>query len=137
MALFRGKPLLLILTREIPWEWNVEMRWGSTRNTSKKIPLQNTYKTVGFGQRPRQLHNRYTRTGAFVLDPPGLATRSDLPAVPSGPLGVSPDPPAVPSGPAGVSWVLRVPSGPSGVPLDPPACPSVPWCFLGPTVAWQ
>jgi hypothetical protein len=32
----------------------------------------------------------------YVLDPCGLAARSDPPVVPSGPLGVSPDPPLCP-----------------------------------------
>ena len=38
-----------------------EANWD---NTSERFPHQN--KTVGFGQRPRPLHNRYTRLGTCV-----------------------------------------------------------------------
>jgi hypothetical protein len=65
--------------------------------------------------------------GFWLLDPCGLAARSDPPVVPSSPLGVSPDPSAVPSGPRGVS----VPSGLFGVPPYSPACAPVPLVSLG------
>jgi hypothetical protein len=38
-----------------------EANWD---NASWRVPHQN--KTVGFGQRPRPLHNRHTRTGTCV-----------------------------------------------------------------------
>ena len=66
-----------------------------------------------------------TRTQHRMLDPCGLAARSDPPAVPSGPLGVSPDPPLCPP----VLLVSLCP--PARVPPYSPACPPVPLVSLG------
>ena len=85
---------------------------------------------------PVHLHG----ASGFLLDPSGLAARSDPPVAPPGPLGVPPGPPAVPLGPTGVSWLLdRSPVCPP-VPLvslfTPPRVLQCTWClFLGPTVA--
>ena len=65
-----------------------------------------------------------------VLDPCGLAARSDPPVVPSGPLGVSPDPPLCPP----VLVVFLCPPVLLVSLLIPPRVLRCPWCLLGPTV---
>jgi hypothetical protein len=65
-----------------------------------------------------------------VLDPCGLAARSDPPVVPSGPLGVSHDPPLCP--PALV--VSLCPPVLLVSLLIPPRVLRCPWCLLGPKV---
>jgi hypothetical protein len=68
--------------------------------------------------------------GLKLLDPCGLAARSDPPVVPSGPLGVSPDPPLCPP----VLVVSLCPPVLLVSLLIPPRVLRCPWCLLDPTV---
>jgi hypothetical protein len=54
---FQGRPLVNAGSEEANG-------FPHQNDTSKRFPHQN--KTVGFGQRPRPLHNRYTRTDNCV-----------------------------------------------------------------------
>jgi hypothetical protein len=67
---------------------------------------------------------------ALVLDPFGLAARSDPPVDPPGPLDVSPDPPLCPP----VLVVSLCPPVLLVSLLIPPRVPRCPWCLLDPTV---
>ena len=75
-------------------------------------------------------NNRRPQQANRMLDPCGLAARSDPPVVPSGPLGVSPDPPLCPP----VLVVSLCPPVLLVSLLIPPRVLRCPWCLLDPTV---